>query len=88
MMNYTISITDESKVQQILDLLGGFPCVKISQNKEEKSLDESYEVYGRQVMDLIKKKNIPNKRIEVNEKGHIIVDKNKDPELYDWAVNG
>ncbi|MCL1866345.1 MAG: type II toxin-antitoxin system RelB/DinJ family antitoxin [Oscillospiraceae bacterium] len=46
------------------------------------------EKYGQQVLDLIKKKNIPHKTVEVNEKGHIIADKTKDPELYDWAVNG
>ena len=44
--------------------------------------------YGDIVMDLIKKRNTPHKTVEVNEKGHIIVDKDKDPELYDWAVNG
>jgi hypothetical protein len=47
----------------------------------EPTLDE-------QIIAIIKKKNIPRKAVEVNEKGHIIVDKDKDPELYDWAVNG
>jgi len=46
------------------------------------------QTYGEQVLELIKKKNIPHKTIEVNSKGHIIADKEKDPELYDWAVNG
>ena len=46
------------------------------------------ETYGQQLLDLIEKKGIPNKNVEVNEKGHIIVDKDKDPDLYDWAVNG
>jgi hypothetical protein len=40
------------------------------------------------VLDIIKQKNIPHKAVEVNDEGHIIVDKDKDPELYDWAVNG
>ena len=26
--------------------------------------------------------------LEVTEEGHVLIDKNKDPELYDWAVNG
>jgi len=39
-----------------------------------------------QLLELIK--HIPREAMEVNEKGHIIVDKDKDPELYDWAVNG
>jgi DNA-damage-inducible protein J len=46
------------------------------------------QTYGEQVLELIKRKNIPIKTVEVNEQGHIIVDKEKDPELYDWAVNG
>ena len=44
--------------------------------------------YGEQVLDLIRRREIPRKAVEVDEKGQIIVDKNKDPELYDWAVNG
>ena len=36
----------------------------------------------------VKRKNIPHKTIDVDSNGHIIVDKDKDPELYDWAVNG
>ena len=43
---------------------------------------------GEQILDIIKRKNIPNKKLEVNAEGHIIVDKDKDPDLYDWAVNG
>ena len=44
--------------------------------------------HSEQLLDIIKRKNIPHKSVEVNDKGHIIVDKDKDPELYDWAVNG
>jgi len=46
------------------------------------------QTYGEQLLDIIKRKNIPRKTVEVNSEGHIIVDKDKDPELYDWAVNG
>ena len=41
-----------------------------------------------QLQDAINRKNIPRKTVEVNADGHILVDKDKDPELYDWAVNG
>lgn len=44
--------------------------------------------YGEQMLELIKQKGIPRKTVEVNKDGHILVDKDKDPELYDWAVNG
>ena len=46
------------------------------------------QTYGEQVLDIIKRKNIPHKAVEVNAQGQIIVDKDKDPDLYDWAVNG
>ena len=43
---------------------------------------------GEQALDIIKRKNIPHKAVEVNSEGCIIIDKDKDPELYDWAMNG
>jgi len=46
------------------------------------------QTYGEQMLDLVKHKGIPRRTVEVNEDGHILVDKDKDPELYDWAVNG
>ena len=46
------------------------------------------QTYGEQVLAIIRRKNIPHKAVEVNAEGSIIVDKDKDPELYDWAVNG
>ena len=46
------------------------------------------DTYGEKILDIIKQKNIPHKTVEVNEDGHIIIDKDKDPDLYDWAVNG
>ena len=46
------------------------------------------QTYGEQLLDIIKRKNIPHKFVEVNAEGHIIVDKDKDPELYEWAVHG
>ena len=46
------------------------------------------QTYGEQMLDLIRRKNIPRKSVEVNAYGNIIADKDKDPELYDWAVNG
>ena len=82
MINYTVSIKDESKVQQILDLLRGFPCVEIlNQEKQEQSLDE-------QLIAAIKKKNIPNITLPADENGHAYIDKELHPKLYDWAVNG
>ena len=40
---------------------------------------------GEQLLAAIKRKNIPHKSVDVNAEGHIIADKDKDPELYDWA---
>ena len=46
------------------------------------------QTYGEQVLELIRRREIPRKAVEVDENGQIVVDKDKDPELYDWAVNG
>ena len=54
------------------------------------------EVYTRvptldeQLTELIKAKvkNKPSIKVDVDENGHILVDKDKDPALYDLAVNG
>jgi len=43
---------------------------------------------AEKLLDAIKRKNIPHKTVEVNAEGHIVADKDKDPDLYDWAVNG
>ena len=46
------------------------------------------QTYKEQLLDIINQKKIPSRMVDVNSDGHIIVDKAKDPELYDWAVNG
>ncbi len=43
---------------------------------------------GERALDIIRRKNVPHKTATVNEDGHIIADKDKDPDLYDWGVNG
>ena len=41
-----------------------------------------------QLTAAITKRNIPRVRLEADENGNAIVDKDKHPEIYDWAVNG
>ena len=41
-----------------------------------------------QIKAVIKAKNIPEVTLECDENGNAIIDKEKNPELYDWAVNG
>jgi hypothetical protein len=36
----------------------------------------------------IKAKKLPNVTLPVDENGHAYIDKEREPELYDWAVNG
>ena len=43
---------------------------------------------GQRLLAAIKRKGVPHKSVEVTAEGHIIVNKDKDPDLYDWAVNG
>ncbi|MCL2212222.1 MAG: hypothetical protein FWB93_00095 [Oscillospiraceae bacterium] len=42
----------------------------------------------KSLLEIVREKNIPIVKLEVNEKGQIIVDKDKHPEIYDWAENG
>jgi hypothetical protein len=51
-------------------------------------LDEPAQTYGEQIADIIKRKNIPNIKLEADENGNAQIDKELHPELYDWAVNG
>ena len=46
------------------------------------------QTHKEQLLDVINRKNIPRRTVDVNSNGNIIADKAKDPELYDWAVNG
>ena len=41
-----------------------------------------------QLAAAIAKKNIPRVKLESDENGYAIIDKDKHSELYDWAVNG
>jgi len=43
---------------------------------------------GEQLLAAIKHKGIPNVTLTADENGHAQIDKNKHPELFDWAVNG
>ena len=51
-------------------------------------LDEPAQTYGEQILDIIKRKNIPNIKLEADENSNAYIDKELHPELYDWAVNG
>jgi DNA-damage-inducible protein J len=41
-----------------------------------------------QLTAAIAKKNIPRIRLEADENGNAVVDKDLHPDIYDWAVNG
>ena len=43
---------------------------------------------GEQLLAAIHRKNIPNITLPADENGHAFIDKDKHPELYNWAVNG
>ena len=46
------------------------------------------QTYGEQLLDIIKQKGIPNVTLPADGNGHAYIDKEKHPDLYDWAVNG
>jgi DNA-damage-inducible protein J len=43
---------------------------------------------NEQLTEAIRKRNTPAVRLECDDKGNLIVDKEKHPEIYDWLVNG
>ena len=43
---------------------------------------------GEQLLAAIKRKGIPNITLPADENGHAFIDREKHPELYDWAANG
>ena len=43
---------------------------------------------GNQLLELIKRKGIPNVTLPADENGYAYIDKEKHPDLYDWAENG
>ena len=43
---------------------------------------------AEQLLAAIKRKDIPNVTLPADENGHAYIDKEKHPDLYDWAVNG
>jgi len=47
----------------------------------EPTLDE-------QIIAAALKRNPKRVTLKTNEKGHVIIDKDLHPDLYDWAVNG
>ncbi|MCL2083301.1 MAG: type II toxin-antitoxin system RelB/DinJ family antitoxin [Oscillospiraceae bacterium] len=41
-----------------------------------------------QLIETIRRKNIPKVRLERDESGNLFVDKEKHPEAHDWLMNG
>jgi DNA-damage-inducible protein J len=41
-----------------------------------------------QLTAAIARRNIPRVKLEAHENGYAVVDKDKHPEIYNWAVNG
>jgi len=41
-----------------------------------------------QLTEAVARKNIKRVKLDAEENGYAIVDKDKHPEIYDWAVNG
>jgi len=41
-----------------------------------------------QLTAAIAKRNFPRVKLEVDKNGNAVIDKDKHPDIYDWAVNG
>jgi len=102
-MTVTISVEIDAKVKEsatkILDsmgldhgeLLGMFYRQFVAEGKLPVQIER--EVTAREKLSGLIKERIASgeisvTRIEANEHGELIIDKDRHPELYDWAVNG
>ena len=46
------------------------------------------DMFYRQIIAAALKRNPKQVSLPVDDNGHVIVDKEKHPDIYDWAVNG
>jgi hypothetical protein len=62
--------------------------VKIDAVKKLPFQSEPIPSTGEQLLAAIKRKSIPNITLPADENGYAFIDKDKHPELYEWAVQG
>ena len=66
-------------------ILADEPMMSVDNFLERKHADKELD---EQLHAAFRNRNYPKTVLETNENGNIIVDKDKDPQLYDFAVNG
>ena len=63
--------------------------VNIDINIKKNSIEENEEkTIEEQIAEAILKSNPKRVTLQTDENGHIIIDKDLHPDIYDWAVNG
>ena len=58
---------------------------------EEKALPfafQSAQTFEEKIIEAALKRNPKRVKLQTNEKGHIVIDKEQHPEIYEWAKNG
>jgi len=56
--------------------------------KDEKAKNENEKNLHEQLFEAALKKNPEIVTLHTDENGHVIIDKDLHPDIYDWAVNG
>ncbi|MCL2189973.1 MAG: hypothetical protein FWC16_13265 [Defluviitaleaceae bacterium] len=60
---------------------------EIIKKRAEKLLNSNLSL-DEQIIEMALKRNPKRVTLEVDENGSVIIDKDKHPDIYDWAVNG
>ena len=99
MINITVNIDETVKrdAEMLFDRLGFTLSDAINlffhqaiqkQDMPFESITIPTPMFDERLSEAIKKSNPKRIRLEVDENGHVVVDPDLHPEIYDWAVNG
>ena len=78
--------------ERCVNIIGKFPEERLPYLavllEDTFKLVEAAPTLDERLIAAVKARNIPTVRLETDEKGHVIIDKEKHPDIYDWVVNG
>ena len=94
-VNAKVSASILSRATQIFERMGIDQSIAINMFYRQVVAERGISFYsperkaqGELIWEIIQQSNTPIIMLDVDEHGRIIIDKEKDPDLYDWAVNG
>jgi addiction module RelB/DinJ family antitoxin len=88
---YIKAVNRQQKIPFALELASGTGREKLQKALE--AMQAQSVIHGTDAMtmdeiDALRRRKAPAVRLECDDKGNLVVDKEKHPEIYDWLVNG